>query len=72
MGTIYIVNQTNSVIHVRITQVGQATLSFYDVNPGETETWTRDYMEVAFILKDEDGSSSEFVVTPGQTYNILS
>jgi len=70
MGTIYINNQTNDVIHVRLTQVGDPTTSFVDVDAGQIESWTRDYWEVAFILRDDDGTSSEFVVKPDQTYTV--
>jgi hypothetical protein len=66
MGTISINNSTPDVIHIRVTLTGSGTQVFSDVNSGDTESWTRDYWEVALILRDDTGTTVEFVVKPDQ------
>lgn len=66
MGTISISNETADVIHVRVTNTGSGTQVFADVNAGAVESWTRDYWEVATVLRDDTGATVEFVVKPDQ------
>jgi len=68
MATIYIQNNTSGVIHVRVTLTGSGTQGFDDIQPGQTESWDRDYWEVAFVLRDDNANTEEFVVKPGQNY----
>lgn len=70
MATLYIQNSTASVIHVRVTLTGSGTQGFYDIQSGQIESWDRDYWEVAFVLRDDDGTTQEFVVKPGQNYTV--
>ena len=71
MGTVYVQNDTGSYIHVRVTTTGSGNQSFFDIKPGNTENWSRDDWQVAFVLRDDNGQTEVYVVKPGDTYNIL-
>ena len=67
---ISIINQTLADIHVRVTAGGGGSEYFYDVTPGNSESWLRITWQVAFVLRDDTGTTETFVVKPGSTYNI--
>lgn len=67
---ISITNQTPADIHVRVTTTGSASESFYGVAPGNTESWSRSYWEVAFILRNDTGATETLVVKPDNSYTI--
>ncbi|KAL4254499.1 hypothetical protein ABKN59_003188 [Abortiporus biennis] len=70
MGTVTIVNETSSPIHVRVTSTGSGQQQFFDIKSSGSESWSRDDWQVAFVLRDDNGKTETRVVKPGNTYTI--
>jgi hypothetical protein len=70
MGTI-ILNNTSDMIHVRVTATGESgSESFVDIAPQDSAAWDRNNWQVAFVLRDDDGSTTTLVVQPSYGYPI--
>lgn len=69
LSSLYFVNYTPDVIHIRVTFQGQTTHRFFDLNPNVKLNWDRAGWEVAYIIRS-DNSLQEWAVNPGVTYNV--
>ncbi|KAG0256260.1 hypothetical protein DFQ27_005797 [Actinomortierella ambigua] len=72
VSAVTIVNHTPAEIHARVTTTSDGMVSedFYDISPGNSESWLRSAWQVAFILRDDTGNTETLVVKPGITYTI--
>ena len=69
MGTVLIKNNTNGIIHVRVTATAEkGQEGFYDINPEDTEPWSRNNWQVAFVLRNDNSQTETFVVEPDKAY----
>ena len=72
MGNIYIINQSNASIQVRITSVSnsQGSVGFFTIATGQSDSWDRSAREVAFVQKGGASAAEVLIVQPGNTYTI--
>ncbi|KAF9158804.1 hypothetical protein DFQ26_007210 [Actinomortierella ambigua] len=68
-----IVNHTPAEIHVSVSvndELWGGAISFYDILPGDSESWGRSHWQIATILRDDTGATEVMVVKPTETYDI--
>ena len=68
--TVTIINETSADIHARVTATTAGMIAFFDISPGESESWLRSDWQVAFVLRDDTGATETLVVKAGSTYTI--
>ncbi|KAG2363020.1 hypothetical protein BDR07DRAFT_1484108 [Suillus spraguei] len=74
---IRIENKSSYTISVRITADNEnGSTSFFDIKPGQGDTWARSNWQVAFVLRDStnlkpsSNDAKTLVVRPGVAYTI--
>jgi len=72
MGTVIIVNNTSAKIHVRVTVDNESNGSalFTNIEPGESEGFSRSYEQVAFAWREDTGATDVFMVVPDNHYTV--
>jgi len=70
-------NHTAQMISVRVTGTDEpeslrCSEMFYSILSGASQKWQRTHIQVAFILREDNGQSSMTVVKPGHTYDTRS